>query len=530
MSGIIAAGGKITTEAGRAVLKAGGNAVDAAVSAAFASFIAEFGVSHLGGSGFAVVFDPFTNKKVVYDFYSSMPSIGLSEFPNSLDFKPVSIGFGPTSQDFYLGRASVAVPGNIFGLCELANDLGNLALPNLLETAINLAETNLELPKFQIDACELQSPFFSHTSSLRHVYNQVKTTGQVFIPRLYNTLTTLSEQGSSFLRTGYLGEKLVNDQRVNGGLITHADLQHYEVKHINPLQIRYREYEVILPPLSSIGGVLIAFSLKLLHHFDVAKWPLGSVEAYLIIFEILQATTRARIKLERALRKEPESYLEVINKFLEDNFVSRYVMEVEASLKNQNHYNVEYSSKFKHNNTTHISVIDGKGMAVALTTTPGNCAGHIVPDTGLILNNILGEADLNPYGWHQWRPGARITSMMSPVILLKDGQVKLITGSGGSERIRSAILQVISNYVDHKLSLAKSVELPRIHVEKNTLQFEKGYDRGSVEILEQKGYPIRRWDRRSLYFGGAHSVAVEAENSLIGKGDSRRDGYVLACG
>src|SRR5690606_14921792 len=178
--GVISAGNQLTSEAGAAMLAAGGNAVDAAVAAAFVSFLAEVGVVHLGGSGIAQIFDPQTGRGVVYDFFSTMPGMGLdtmpgigldtmpgmeqAERPAALDFARVTIDFGATTQDFYLGRASVAVPGNIFGLCRLAADYGSLPLATLLQPAIELARDGVVLDAFQADTCELLSPLYTHTA------------------------------------------------------------------------------------------------------------------------------------------------------------------------------------------------------------------------------------------------------------------------------------------------------------------------------------------------------------------------------
>jgi gamma-glutamyltranspeptidase/glutathione hydrolase len=137
--GVIAAGDQETAAAGAVMLEQGGNAVDAAVAAAFASFIAEIGVVHLGGSGLAQIFDPANNSAVTYDFFSAMPGLGSGRSKEALDFEKVTINFGPTTQDFFLGRGSVAVPGNIFGLCQMAADHGRLPLTTLLQPAIRLA-------------------------------------------------------------------------------------------------------------------------------------------------------------------------------------------------------------------------------------------------------------------------------------------------------------------------------------------------------------------------------------------------------
>jgi gamma-glutamyltranspeptidase/glutathione hydrolase len=161
---------------------------------------------------------------------------------------------------------------------------------------------------------------------------------------------------------------------------------------------------------------------------------------------------------------------------------------------------------------------------VSLTTTAGESAGYVVPGTGLILNNMLGEEDLHPQGFHTRPPGQRIPTMMTPVIVLKQGQTHLVLGSGGSVRIRSAILQTLNNLLDYGLTLDDAVNAARVHIENNVLQCEAGYNPAAVDGLAALGYQVNRWHRRSIYFGGAHSVARTEDGRLIAAGDDRRGG------
>jgi gamma-glutamyltranspeptidase/glutathione hydrolase len=178
MPGVIAAGGPETAAAGAEMLKQGGNAVDAAVAAAFASFIAEIGVVHLGGSGIAQIYDPVSGSSIVYDFFSNTPGLGRAG-DGHLDFERVTIDFGATTQDFYLGRASVAVPGNIVGLCRMAENHGRLPLSTLLQPAIALAREGLPIAQFQADTCKLLEPIFTHTEAMRQIF---ANDGRIILP------------------------------------------------------------------------------------------------------------------------------------------------------------------------------------------------------------------------------------------------------------------------------------------------------------------------------------------------------------
>jgi gamma-glutamyltranspeptidase/glutathione hydrolase len=171
--------------------------------------------------------------------------------------------------------------------------------------------------------------------------------------------------------------------------------------------------------------------------------------------------------------------------------------------------------------TTHISVIDGEGNAAAFTASNGSHSGVIVPGTGLHLNNMMGEEDLAA-GRHRG-PGGRLTSMQAPSILTRVGQVRLVVGSSGSNRLRSAITQVIANVVDHRMPVAEAVASPRVHVEGDRLDCEGGIDPRELERLEAWGERVNRFGGLNLYFGGANAVTVDAGGALDAAGDPRRD-------
>ncbi len=531
MSGLIAAGSQITADVGAELLQQGGNAVDAAVGAAFASFIAEVGVVHLGGSGFAQIYDPDSGTGIVYDFFCNAPGLGGAGITESTDFEKVTIDFGPTTQDFHLGRGSVAVPGNIFGLCQIAADYGRLPLEGILAPAIQLAEEGVILDDFQADTCLLLAPLYTHTPGIRQLFMRngaiIQAGDRLFIPHLAQTLTELANAGSDFMRTGQLGQRLVEDQRANGGLLTAEDLSAYQVEKSLPIRFSYGDYELLLPPLSSTGGVLVAFSLKLLAQFPIAQLSPGSADHLRLLIEAMAATNRARKSWDRWIEKMPAA--DALNRFFDDNFFVPHLAEMRHA------YETKCPSRMVAEtaappNTSHLSVIDEDGLAVSLTTTAGESAGYVLPETGFIPNNIMGEADLHPHGFHSRAAGERIQTMMTPTIALKNNKIRLVTGSGGSVRIRSAIIQTINNALDYQMELSKAVNAPRIHLEDGVVQLEAGFLPQAADELERLGYRVNRWDKRSIYFGGAHSVCWTSAGQMAATGDNRRGGATAIAG
>ena len=526
MNGVIAAGGPETAAAGTAMLERGGNAVDAAVAAAFASFIAEIGVVHLGGSGVAHLYNPKSGNSLVYDFFSNMPGLN-GEPPPTLDFDEVLIDFDATTQSFHLGRASVAVPGNIFGLCQLAADYGRLPLAALLQPAIGLAQNGVALTPFQAETCRLLTPLYTHTAGMRAIFwrngRMIREDEHLYVPHLSDTLKALAEEGEALARNGRLAQAILVDQQANGGLLTATDLESYRVRKEQSIRLPYRQYEILLPPPSSTGGVLTAFALKLLALFNVGQSGHGSTAHLRLLYEIMAATTRARPLWDRWNDALPAAA--AIARFLDDAFIQTYHQQVRDNL-DQRRASSPFPEPVGSADTSHISVIDGNGLAVSLTNTAGESAGYVVPDTGYIPNNILGEGDLHPNGFHTRPAGQRIPTMMTPTIVLKDGHTRLVVGSGGSIRIRSAILQVLSNLLDFNMTLNDAVNAARVHVEGRVLQCEAGYDPQAVDELEAMGYPVNRWPKRSIYFGGAHSVSRTENGRLVAAGDNRRGGSV----
>jgi gamma-glutamyltranspeptidase/glutathione hydrolase len=173
--------------------------------------------------------------------------------------------------------------------------------------------------------------------------------------------------------------------------------------------------------------------------------------------------------------------------------------------------------------TTHISVVDGVGRACSVTCTNGEGSGIVVPGTGIHLNNIMGEEDLNPLGFHVFAPGRRMPSMMAPTVVLRDGEVELVLGSAGSNRIRSAILQTIVGVVDRGEPAAVAVEAPRVHFEDGVVYAEPGVD---LAALRSAGREVAPFRERNLFFGGVQAVARAVGGELTGAGDPRRGGAV----
>lgn len=524
MQGAIAAGHPQTAAAGAAMLRAGGNAVDAAVAAAFASFVAEASIVNIGGGGVALI-AAADGACTAYDFFSSMPSGGLT--PDA-DFHEVLVDFGPEQQPFHIGRASVAVPGVVAGLCRMAQTRGTLPLATVLEPAVALAETGAVLTPGQAYAYGILEPIFRDTPELAAIYfpgGRPYRVGEAMrFPRLAHTLRRLGQEGPDLFYRGDLARQIVADQAANGGLLTASDLAEYTVRTDVPIHVDYRGHTIQLMPHASVGGVLIAFALRLLAPFQMAAHAHNGRAHLRLLTEVMRLTNVARADWEQSAQPLPAR----LAWFLGDAHIALYRTQLAAVL-NGAPAPPQPTIHGGPNDTTHISVVDATGLQVSVTTSAGENAGFVVGDTGICLNNMLGEADLHPQGFHRLPAGTRLVTMMTPVIVARNGRPVLALGSGGSNRIRSAILQVLSNLLDFGLPLETAVNAPRVHFEGGLLQVEGGIAADVVEALRGDGYTVKAWPGRNMFFGGAHAVAQHGDQ-LLAAGDERRGGSTVLVG
>jgi gamma-glutamyltranspeptidase/glutathione hydrolase len=513
------------------MLKMGGNAVDAAVAATFASFIAEVALGvNVGGGGIALVVDckarredgHWSEEATVYDFFSNMPSGQMSD---DSDFRNIMVDFGPEQQPFYIGRASAAVPGVVAGLCTMAQAQGTLPLAKLLEPAVRLARDGAVLSEALAYVMDILTPIFTDTPQSAAIFapdGRVYKAGErMILPALAATLERLGEEGPDLFYTDAIAQAIVEDQCAHGGLITAGDLASYQVREVPPIRLGYRGFSVLLPPPASSGGVLIAFALKLLETVDVASLTPASIEHLRLLAEVMRLTNMARSTWEASQGSDTLR----TRQFLSDKHITNYRRELRAILNGKS-YPPDPEIGAWRGNTTHISVVDSQGMVISVTTSAGEYAGFVVGDSGVCLNNMLGELDLHPQGFHRLPPGVRLTTMMSPVVVLREGEPVLALGSGGSNRLRSAIVQVISNVIDFCMPLADAIDAPRVHFEAGVLQVEGGITDSVVTELDRAGYQVNHWPGRNMFFGGTHAVAQQ-NGKLIAAGDKRRGGSVV---
>jgi len=500
--GAIAAGHQLTVAAGKEMFNLGGNAFDAAIAAVLAAFVVESTLTSAGGGGFFLAHTQEKNN-LLFDFFPDTPR---QKRPlNELDFYPIEINFGGEKQTFHIGLGSVAVPGNIAGIFQVHQQLGKLPFKIVAEPAIEYAKNGFKINNYQSFCIQLLAPILQANPACRQVYApkvELLTAGKTcYMPDFAATLTYLVEQGVTEFYQGDIAQKIVKDCQEKGGYLTIKDLTKYQVNVRQPLQINYRGYEILTNPPPSSGGILIAFALKLIQKIEFGQIEFGSKEHLQILAEVMRLTNTARKNEYDANIYEEK----ITDNFLDKDLVKEYQKQLENTVN-------------KWGSTTHISVVDEAGNAASVTTSNGEGSSYIIPGTGIMLNNMLGEEDLNPFGFHQWQCYQRISSMMSPTMVLEKGKPKIVLGSGGSNRIRTAILQVISNIIDFDLTLEKAVQSPRVHWENNIFSIEPTSTKVEQLILPE-ATKIVLWEAKNMFFGGVNAVTL---NEAVG--DERRSG------
>ncbi|GGI02984.1 gamma-glutamyltransferase [Egicoccus halophilus] len=477
------------------VLEAGGNAFDAAVAAGFAAAVVEPCLSSLGGGGFLLA-RTAAGDETLFDFFVDTPGRGVpDEVEPRLD--AVTLRFGAADQVFHVGHGSVAVPGCLPGYLHVQRRLGRLPLAEVVEPARRLAADGVVLGPHQAAVVHLLEPILGRSAEGRERFlpggRRLAVDAAVRNRPLADFLAAVADATVAGFDDPGIAGAIARDMAANGGLLSVDDLAAYRVVEREPLRVDYRDATLITNPGPSLGGRLLARGLQQL----AARVPaaFGSGERLRQLVDAFDEVWRHHTGSGDAGTDAGDD------------------PDADAVLQSRR-------------GTTHVSVCDDAGNLASMTTSNGSCSGVILGDTGVMANNIMGESDLNP----ALRPGAtarrlrhdagrRVGSMMAPSVLLRQGAAPVVLGSGGSERIRTAMTQVVVALVDHGMDVAAAVRAPRVHFDGATVQVEPGFAPDAVAALARERR-VNLWDVTDLYFGGTNVVTPDGAAA----GDPRRGG------
>jgi gamma-glutamyltranspeptidase/glutathione hydrolase len=435
----------------------------------------------LGGGGFLLVRAPDARVELL-DFFVNTPGLGLPTARLGLHFEPCEVRFTGAVQTFHVGLGSVAVPSVLAGLLEAHRRFGGVELGMLVAPARQAATAGVALNEVQAELLLLVRDLMSLTPSCAQLAQQdgrwLELGEHVRNPDLAGFLAQVADGSIESIRSaGFAGPLL--DLMREGGLVTRADLASYRVEPRRAAHVVRGGADLFTNPAPSFGGPIIAETLATLPFWNVAD-----PAAWATLLSVLEEVT---------VRRREQS-----------------------------------AAPLTARGTTHISAVDGRGMVASMTISNGATSGFVIPGTGIMLNNMLGEADLNPDGFHSLPPGRRMGSMMSPSVLVSaDGTVTGL-GTGGSERIRSAMVQVLLRLIDGGQDLAAAVGAARVHSAERGLQVEPGLPAPVLaELSAHSGAEVNIWSRPNLYFGGVNAVQRRPDGSVVGVADGRRGGAAV---
>lgn len=500
----IAAGTRIAADAGIAVAREGGNAVDAALAAMVVSMCTDTGIMSPGAGGFVTVW-PGDGEPVVIDGFAEMPGRGLAADRFGESVWEVVFDYGGETRQ-RIGYGSVATPGAFAGLALASERFGRLPWSRLLQPAIEWVEQGFPLTGGAAEflAFTHEAIYTWHADSNRILHRDdgspLQEGDMVHVPGLADSLRLIAEEGAGTLYGGSLGQTIANGVLANGGRLSLADLKSYRPVVREPVWAHLADWSVATNPPPAVGGACLAAMLLVLDRLGA-----GSSAA---------AAAHNLVTAQHAALDYRAQRLDGARENLADE-VERLLDLAHAGAPEL----LEAPS------TSHVSAVDADGLACAVTASAGYGSGAMVEGTGFWLNNSLGEIDLHTKGLTGVAPGARLASNMAPSVARREDGAVIAIGSPGASRITTAIAQVLWNFAARGMPISDAVMYPRLHVELFPQQRNIAYE-PDLPVVPMAGLSPRPFAKRSMYFGGVQAALWTPDKGLQSVADARRGGSV----
>jgi gamma-glutamyltranspeptidase/glutathione hydrolase len=483
------------TDVGVAVLRSGGNAVDAAVAVAFTLAVTHPTAGNLGGGGFLLV-RLADGRSTFIDFRERAPEQATRNM--YLDEA------GNLTKNSVLGWRAAGVPGTVRGLEYAHKKFGAKPWAELLKPAVELASKGFPVSYALARSLSTSTrlPEFAESKRIFLKGGELFEMGDTFRqPELAATLQRIASRGSRDFYEGETARRLAEAMAANGGTVTLEDLKNYKVVERKPLTGSYRGYTIITAPPPSSGGLGLLQMLKVLEGTDYRASGVGSARATHIVAEAMR-----RYYADRSEHLADPDFVRVPVSGLLD---PRYIDKLRASIdperaSSSSQIGPGTPASFESSETTHISIVDEKGNAAALTYTLNGTygSGVTVPGLGFLLNNEMDDfsakpGDPNMFGLVQGeanaiQPRKRPLSSMTPTIVLRDGKLHMVLGAPGGSRIITAVLQVFLNVADFGMNIQQAIEAPRFHHQwkPDALLVEEGFSPDTIELLKARGHTV----------------------------------------
>jgi gamma-glutamyltranspeptidase/glutathione hydrolase len=503
----LASSSSLSAAAGARIAEEGGNAVDAAIAASLVSMTTEPGVCSIGGGGFVSVRRRGA-PPITLDGSITVPGRGLRAEQLGRGAREVELSYGGGLRTL-VGHGSIGTPGALAALGGASARFGRLPWHVLVQPAYELARDGFPLPQPSRAYLEhaYEAVFAWHPLSRRALAGpdgSLRARGErIVVDDLADSLARIARHGVADFYRGEIAARIAQDSRQHEGMLTAADLAACGPVERVPLRIDFDAWRIATNPPPAIGGTTLAAMLLALapHGFD--GWSAAAVARLARVQQIVYGYRRGRLDLSDDVEADARALL---------SSAAGGLLPVRSS-----------------SSTVHVSAVDDEETACAITASAGYSSGVIPPGTGIWMNNCLGELELNRRGLIAGPPGTPLSSNMAPTIAWREDGAVLAIGSPGADRITSALLQTLLNFVHLGFSLREAIDHPRLHAEVGVdggerIAAEPEIDTSAVEI------PVHLFDEKSMYFGGVGAALYSPDGALTAAADPRRTGGEAVAG
>ena len=520
-NGVVATGREDATQIGIDILKAGGNAIDAAVAIGFALGVSEQQSSGIGGGGFMTVRFAQTGEVVFIDFRD------ISGAGARLDLYEVLENGQVKDQANKIGALSVAVPGEVKGMLYALETYGTMDRQTVMQPAIDMAENGFEVSKItsrdikdayrQILACPATAAIYLDPDEMPWEMGTVITN-----PDLAETLRLIAAQGEEVFYKGEIARKIVDAVQAAGGYLTMEDFANYEIHVTEAVHGTYRGCDIYSSNLPSSGGSIIIEMLNILENFDVGAMDPESAEYFHLLSEVMKLGFADRSKY----MGDPK-YVDVpVEGIISKEYAKTQAARIDMAKAGE--YAAGDPWAFESESTTSYSILDKAGNMVTVTKTVDAtfASGMVAAGTGILLNDTLVDFSLDPESPNVLGPNKRPLSSMSPTLVLKDGQPLIALGAPGTTRIITGVMQVITKVIDHGMDIQDAIDAVRMHDDFGTLILERRVPESVIEALEAMGHKLNTGEEW-FTFPCVQACERKDDGTLKGAADPRRDGKAM---